>query len=65
VLKKRGIERRDSKQADRRKNSRGGRRRGDPRTHWRRIAWLFAAYAMYLSLRSLPDTIRRRFKRAA
>jgi hypothetical protein len=39
---------------DRRKNSRSGRRAADPHTNWRRLAWLFAAYAAFLSLRSLP-----------
>jgi hypothetical protein len=29
------------------------------------VAWLFAAYAAYLSVRSLPDTIRRYFRRAS
>jgi len=58
------ADRRDSRQTDRRKNTRGGRRDGDPRVHWRRIAWLFAAYAMYVSIRSLPSTLRRLFKRA-
>jgi len=45
---------------DRRKNSRGGRRNNDPRTNWRwrRLAWLFAAYAVYLSVRSLPVTVK-------
>jgi hypothetical protein len=47
--------------ADRRKNSRGGRRRTDPRKNWRRLAWLFAAYATFLSLRSLPESLRRMF----
>jgi len=46
--------------ADRRKISRGGRRESDPRTNWRwrRLAWLFAAYAVYLSVRSLPATVK-------
>jgi hypothetical protein len=26
--------------------------------NWRRIAWLFAAYAAYLSIRSLTATVR-------
>jgi hypothetical protein len=45
---------------DRRKNSRGGRRTADPHTdwRWRRLAWLFAAYAVYLSVRSLPATVK-------
>ncbi len=51
--------------ADRRRNSRGGRRTADPRTNWRwrRLAWLFAAYAVYVSVRSLPATVRNYFKR--
>jgi len=49
--------------ADRRKRSRSGRRASDPHVNWRRLAWLFAAYALYLSVRSLPDTVRNLFKR--
>jgi hypothetical protein len=60
-------ERRAAPRGDRRKNSRSGRRTGDPHTNWRRLAWLFAAYATYLSIRSLtarmkrslPDTVKR------
>ncbi len=60
-------ERRAAPRGDRRKNSRSGRRASDPRTNWRRLAWLFAAYATYLSIRSLtammkrsvPDTVKR------
>jgi hypothetical protein len=48
---------------DRRKRSRSGRRGSDPHVNWRRIAWLFAAYAAYLSVRSLPSTVRNLFKR--
>jgi hypothetical protein len=48
---------------DRRKYSRSGRRKSDPHTNWRRIAWLFAAYAAYLSVRQLPETVRNLFKR--
>jgi hypothetical protein len=50
---------------DRRKNTRGGRRTSDPHTNWRwrRLAWLFAAYAVYLSLRSLPATLKEYFAR--
>jgi len=48
---------------DRRKNSRSGRRKSDPHTNWRRIAWLFAVYAAYLSIRSLPSTVKSLFKR--
>ena len=57
------AERRGSERDDRRKNSRGGRRTSDPRVNWRRLAWLFAAYATYLSVRQIPATIRRLFKR--
>ena len=60
VRQKHDPERRAS---DRRKNSRGGRRSGDPHKNWRSLAWLFAAYATYLSVRSLPATLRRMFKR--
>jgi len=50
---------------DRRKKSRGGRRATDPRNEWRwrRLAWLFAAYAVYWSIRSLPATVKSYFKR--
>jgi hypothetical protein len=44
---------------DRRKNSRSGRRDGDPRVNWRRVAWLFAAYAVLVSIRLLPTTVKR------
>ena len=50
---------------DRRKNSRSGRRDGDPRVNWRRIAWLFAAYAVYVSVRSLPATVKHIFNRSS
>jgi hypothetical protein len=51
--------------SDRRRNSRGGRRTSDPHTdwRWRRLAWLFAAYAVFVSLRSLPDAVKNYFKR--
>jgi hypothetical protein len=51
---------------ERRKNSRGGRRSGDPHPdwRWRRLAWLFAAYALYLSVRALPSTVKNYFNRA-
>jgi hypothetical protein len=52
------IERRIANRADRRAHSRSGRRASDPRVNWRRIAWLFAVYAVYLSVRSLPATVR-------
>jgi len=38
-------------------HSRSGRRTTDPHVNWRRVAWLFAAYAIYLSVRSLPSTV--------
>ena len=63
MRRKRETERRQPEHSDRRNNSRGGRRDGDPRVKWRRLAWLFAAYATYLSIRSLPATLRRMFKR--
>lgn len=44
---------------DRRRNARSGRRAGDPRVNWRRIAWLFAAYAVYVSARSLPAKVKQ------
>jgi hypothetical protein len=58
-------ERRIVERRDRRKYSRSGRRRSDPHVNWRRLTWLFAAYAAYLSIRSLPETVRRLFRRTA
>jgi hypothetical protein len=52
-------ERRAAPRGDRRKHSRSGRRTGDPHTNWRRLAWLFAAYATYLSVRSLPVAMKK------
>jgi len=59
------VERRGAPGPDRRKKSRGGRRATDPRTswRWRRLAWLFAAYAVYWSVRSLPSTVKNYFKK--
>jgi hypothetical protein len=51
-------ERRAAERSDRRKHSRSGRRAADPRTNWWRLAWLFGAYAVYLSIRSLPATMK-------
>jgi len=56
-------ERRHVPAGDRRRNPRSGRRASDPRVNWRRLAWLFGAYAVYLSVRSLPDTVKRIFQR--
>jgi hypothetical protein len=56
-------ERRSNVKNDRRKNSRSGRRKSDPHTNWRRIAWLFGVYAAYLSIRSLPSTVKNFFRR--
>jgi hypothetical protein len=55
------ADRRRGPRTDRRKHSRSGRRDGDPRFNWRRIAWLFAGYALLLSARSLPSTVKRKF----
>jgi hypothetical protein len=55
--------RRQDVRGDRRRRSRGGRRDGDPHSNWRRVAWLFAAYALFISVRSLPETARRFFSR--
>jgi len=52
------VERRQPDRHDRRRNSRSGRRATDPRTNWRRLAWLFAAYAVYVSIRSLPGSVK-------
>jgi hypothetical protein len=49
---------------DRRKNPRNGRRASDPRVNWRRAAWRFAAYALYLSARSLPASVKNFFLRS-
>jgi hypothetical protein len=57
------MERRASPRTDRRKHSRGGRRTSDPHVNWRRLTWLFAAYALYLSVRTLPASVWRFFKR--
>jgi hypothetical protein len=57
-------ERRTTSNGDRRRNSRSGRRTGDPRVSWRRLAWLFAAYALYVSVRSLPATLKGMFQRS-
>jgi len=58
-------ERRRMTDRDRRRHTRSGRRAADPdgRGHWRRVAWLFAAYAAYLSIRSLPSALKRIFNR--
>jgi len=50
---------------DRRRQSRSGRRTDDPHVspwHWRRAAWLFAAYVAFLSIRSMPATVRKWLK---
>jgi len=48
---------------DRRKHSRSGRRATDPHVNWRRLAWLFGAYALCLSIRSLPAHVLKFFRR--
>jgi hypothetical protein len=53
-------ERRGSVRTDRRKRSRSGRRAKDPRFNWRRLAWLFGGYALFMSIRSLPATVRKK-----
>jgi hypothetical protein len=65
VLEKAVSTERRTDGADRRRNSRGGRRSNDPHTNWRwrRLAWLFAAYAVYVSVRSLPATVKDYFTR--
>lgn len=58
------VERRSGERRDRRKNSRSGRRASDPHgRNWRRVAWLFGAYAAFLSVRSLPASLRRLWRR--
>jgi hypothetical protein len=58
------VERRSLDRRDRRKNSRSGRRVNDPHTNnWRRLYWLFGAYALYLSVRKMPAAIRRLWRR--
>jgi len=54
------TDRRAAVRSDRRKHSRSGRRARDPQFNWRRLAWLFAGYAIYLSMRSLPATLRQK-----
>jgi len=54
-------ERRAIERDDRRKHSRSGRRTTDPHVNWRRVAWLFAVYAIHLSVRSLPSTVWKFF----
>ncbi|HEV8347853.1 MAG TPA: hypothetical protein VGQ16_14855 [Vicinamibacterales bacterium] len=54
-------ERRATSRTDRRKHPRSGRRASDPHFNWRRIGWLFAVYAVFLSLRSLPSAIKKCF----
>jgi len=63
------LNRRRQARSDRRKHSRSGRRAIDPQFsrraidpqfNWRRLAWLFAGYAIYLSIRALPHTLRQR-----
>ena len=57
------LERRAETRNDRRKHSRSGRRDNDPRVNWRRVAWLFAGYALYISARSLPATVKSKLFR--
>jgi hypothetical protein len=57
------VERRLPGRTDRRRHSRSGRRKQDPNTKWRRVAWLFAFYAGYLSVRAVPAAIRRLWHR--
>src|SRR5215204_2834852 len=57
------TDRRSPDRRDRRKYSRSGRRARDPRSSWGRIYWLFGAYAVYLSVRKLPATLRRLLRR--
>ena len=56
-------ERRAEGRMDRRKKSRSGRRAADPHVNWRRLAWLFAMYGAFMSVRSLPSTVKRFFTR--
>ena len=53
-------ERRGAVRTDRRKRSRSGRRGNDPRVNWRRWAWLFAVYGLFMSIRSLPSTVKKK-----
>jgi len=55
-------ERRAAVRTDRRRRSRSGRRTHDPRVNWRRWTWLFAAYALFMSLRSLQSKVIRKLK---
>jgi hypothetical protein len=56
-------DRRGAARTDRRKHSRSGRRTNDPHVNWRRLAWLFAGYALYISARSLPATVKNKIFR--
>jgi len=56
------ADRRAAGGGDRRKHSRSGRRSTDPHVDWRRLAWLFGAYAIFVSLRSIPSTVWNFFK---
>jgi hypothetical protein len=65
VAESKSMDRRANPRSDRRKNSRSGRRASDPHGdgRWRRLAWLFAAYAAYLSVRGIPAAVRRVWRR--
>jgi hypothetical protein len=57
------LERRSPGRRDRRKHSRSGRRAQDPHTSWGRVYLLFGAYALYLTVRKLPSSLRRLLRR--
>jgi hypothetical protein len=57
------TDRRAPNRNDRRRHSLNGRRNTDPHTQWRRLAWLFAGYAGYLSFRSVSRAVRRLLQR--
>ena len=51
---------RAAERTDRRRRSRSGRRASDPRANWRLWAWLFAAYAVIMSIRALPAAAKKK-----
>jgi hypothetical protein len=58
------IERRLTEPKDRRQATRGGRRAGERRRHWRHLGLLFAGYALYVGVRTVSDRARGLLRRA-
>ena len=57
-------DRRAAERADRRKSTRNGRRASERRRSWGHMVWLFAGYALYVSIRAVPLGLRRVIGRA-